>query len=83
MSTYEENDYFPKLERKKLVLSHMESGDWRAVLNFYDELPNYREPLLVWVRPDLALLQFIETVLIQTLGISKVLSYLRKIIKNI
>ena len=67
------NDYFTKLERKKLVLSHMENGDWSKILAFYDETLNYREPLLVWIRPDLALLQFLESILL-SIGISKITS---------
>ena len=38
----------------------MKSGDWRAVLSFYDAPRRYHEPLLVWVRPSSAMLQFIE-----------------------
>ena len=68
-----ENDYFTKLERKKLILSHMENGDWAKILKFYDDTLNYREPLLVWIRPDLALLKWLESIL-KSIGICKITS---------
>ena len=68
-----ENDYFTKLERKKLILSHMENGDWAKILKFYDDTLNYREPLLVWIRPDLALLKWLETIL-RSISICKITS---------
>ena len=70
-----DDDYFTKLERKKAILSFMENGDWKKVLDFYDKNEKYREPLLVWIRPSLDSLQFIEKCLIDNLGIDKVVIY--------
>ena len=42
------------------IVALMKSGDWRAVLSLYDAPSRYHEPLLVWVRPSSAMLQFIE-----------------------
>ena len=49
------------LERKSLkeeILALAGNRDWRAILTRYDD-PEYHEPLLVWVRPSLGLLQFL------------------------
>ena len=67
-----EDDYFSKLERKKLILSFVESGDWKRVLEYYDTDYKFREPLLVWIKPSLDLLIFIEETLRRNLGIEKV-----------
>ena len=67
-----EDDYFSKLERKKLILSFVENGDWKRVLEYYDTDYKFREPLLVWIKPSLDLLIFIEETLRRNLGIEKV-----------
>ena len=67
-----EDDYFSKLERKKLILSFVENGDWKRVLEYYDTDYKFREPLLVWIKPSLDLLIFIEETLRHNLGIEKV-----------
>ena len=67
-----EEDYFSKLERKKLILSFVENGDWKRVLEYYDTDYKFREPLLVWIKPSLDLLIFIEETLRRNLGIEKV-----------
>ena len=67
-----EDDYFTKLERKKLILSFVENGEWKRVLEYYDTDYKFREPLLVWIKPSLDLLIFIETCLLHNLGIEKV-----------
>ena len=67
-----EDDYFTKLERKKLILSFVENGEWKRVLEYYDTDFKFREPLLVWIKPSLDLLEFIETCLLHNLGIEKV-----------
>ena len=67
-----EDDYFSRLECKKLILSHMEKGEWKSVLEYYDSKQTYREPNLVWIKPSLDMLQFIESCLIGYLGLKKV-----------
>jgi len=68
-------DYFSKVERKKNILKFLENGDWKSVIDFYDKNEKFREPLLVWIRPSLDSLQFIEKCLINNLGIEKVTTY--------
>ena len=72
--------YFTKVERKKNLINFMENGDWQSVLDFYDKTEKYREPLLVWIRPSLDSLQFIETCLINNLGINKVVTFFVKLL---
>ncbi len=64
-------DYFERQERKRKVLDLMEKEDWRGVLREFDSDDKYREPLLVWIRPSLEMLSFVEATLL-SLGISKV-----------
>jgi hypothetical protein len=66
------DDYWIKLEKKNKILNLMESGDWQSVLEQYDKPENYREPLLVWLRPSLEMLKFVENCLIEKLNIQKV-----------
>ena len=40
-------------ERAARLVRLMEAGDWRAVLAEYSQDQQYREPLLVWIRPSL------------------------------
>ena len=44
------------------------------MIDFYDKNEKFREPLLVWIRPSLDSLQFIEKCLINNLGIEKVIT---------
>ena len=74
-----EDDYFSKLERKKLILSFVENGEWKRVLEYYDTDYKFREPLLVWIKPSLDLLIFIETCLLHNLGIEKVHNFSIKV----
>ena len=55
-----ENDPFLRLERKQRMISLMELGDWKSVLTEFDSDEGYREPLLVWIRPSLEMLKFVE-----------------------
>ena len=66
--TSEADDYFSRLERKKLILSFMESGEWRKILEYYDSNEKYREPNLVWIKPSIDMLQFIEICLMGNLS---------------
>ena len=56
------NEYDPYLrqEKKRQMLSLMEAGDWRSILKEFDDDQEYREPLLVWVRPSIEMLKFIQ-----------------------
>ena len=74
-----EADYATKQERKKFILGLMENGDWQGVLEYYDKPGLYREPLLVWIRPSLESLQFIERCLSDSLGVSKVSDFLKNV----
>ena len=62
-------EYTSKQERKEKVLQLIQKGDWRAVIQEYEVstcviylvmmcmvkgIDEYREPLLVWIRPTLA-----------------------------
>ena len=68
-------EYTSKQERKEKVLQLIQKGDWRAVIQEYEVstcviylvmmcmvkgIDEYREPLLVWIRPTLACLTFIQ-----------------------
>merc|ERR1719250_220310 len=53
-------EYTSKQERKEKVLQLIQKGDWRAVIQEYEGIDEYREPLLVWIRPPLACLTFIQ-----------------------
>ena len=46
-------------ERAARLVRLMEAGDWRAVLAEYSQDQQYREPLLVWIRPSLQVLTFL------------------------
>ena len=67
-----EDDYWSRMEQKKLLISFMENGDWNRVLEHYDSDKKYREPNLVWIKPSIDLLKFVETCLIGIFGIEKV-----------
>lgn len=55
------------------MLDWMASGDWNKFLEEYDLDKDYHEPLLVWVRPSLDMLQFLESQLLG-LGYETILS---------
>lgn len=42
------------------MLDWMKAGDWARILEEYDADRDYHEPLLVWVRPSLPMLKFLE-----------------------
>ena len=67
-----EDDPYTRKERKDRLIGLMESGEWSKILSEFDEDPNYREPLLVWVRPSIEMLKFIEAELAK-LNINKAL----------
>eukprot|EP00090_Calanus_glacialis_P008468 TRINITY_DN16819_c0_g1_i4.p1 TRINITY_DN16819_c0_g1~~TRINITY_DN16819_c0_g1_i4.p1 ORF type:complete len:206 (+),score=46.43 TRINITY_DN16819_c0_g1_i4:94-711(+) len=52
--------YVTKKARKEKVLQLIEKGQWEAVLQEYENNDEYREPLLLWIRPTMACLTFIE-----------------------
>ncbi len=55
-----EVDPFLRIERKQKMISLMEIGDWKSVLTEFDSDKGYREPLLVWIRPSIEMLKFVE-----------------------
>ena len=63
--------YTEREEKKNSIVSLMRQKDWKSVLQKFDSDDQYREPLLVWIRPSHHLLNFIESQL-QALHISKV-----------
>ena len=66
-----ENDPFLRIEKKKKIITLMEEGNWKSILDEFDFDENYREPLLVWIRPSHEMLKFVEYEL-DKLNISKV-----------
>jgi len=54
---------FERAERKQKMIEHMKSKNWKKILQEFDDDENFREPLLVWIRPSLALLKFMEEML--------------------
>ncbi len=61
MTADAKNDYWSQKAQRDSIVSLASSGDWRGVLDAYDKDSSYRDPLLVWVRPSIGLLQFLET----------------------
>ena len=55
-------DHFERKARKEEVLECMKNDNWQGVLDHFNR-PNekYHEPLLVWIRPSIESIQFIET----------------------
>ena len=55
-------DHFERKARKEEVLECMKNDNWQGVLDHFNR-PNekYHEPLLVWIRPSIEAIQFIET----------------------
>jgi len=60
-----ENDPYLRQEKKRRMISFMETGDWRSILKEFDDDQDYREPLLVWIRPSLEMLKFIQEELLK------------------
>ena len=57
----EEKNYLAKKEKRDEVVAMMTSGNWRSILDLYDdEVEMYHEPLLVWIRPSLEMLRWLE-----------------------
>ena len=52
-------DWVSKTRRKEAVLELMRAGDWLGVLQQFS-CEEYREPLLVWIKPSLSCLEFIR-----------------------
>ena len=55
-------DPYERQVRKEEILDCMKNDDWNGVLDHFNR-PNdmYHEPLLVWIRPSLGAIKFIET----------------------
>lgn len=53
------DDYHSKQKRKEYGIQKLQAGDWKTVLDMFDD-DSFHEPLLVWIRPSLDLLRFIE-----------------------
>ena len=66
-----ENDPYLRIEKKKKMISLMEEGNWKSILDEFEFDENYREPLLVWIKPSHEMLKFVENEL-DKLNISKV-----------
>ena len=66
-----ENDPYLRIEKKKKMISLMEEGNWKLILDEFEFDENYREPLLVWIKPSHEMLKFVENEL-DKLNISKV-----------
>merc|ERR1719228_762155 len=66
-------DYFTKQERKEKVVRRMQEGDWEGVLEEFQSEDEYREPLLLWIRPTLATLTIIQSQ-VTSLGLSGISS---------
>ena len=52
-------DWVTKTRKKEAVVELMRSGDWLGVLQQFNS-EEYREPLLLWIRPSLSSLEFIR-----------------------
>ena len=54
-------DHNERQSRKQEVLDCMREDNWKGVLEHFNR-PNegYREPLLVWIRPSVEAIKFIE-----------------------
>ncbi len=64
-------NYLEKRAERDRLTKCLAAGDWKTVLEAYNdgnEDSAYHEPLLVWIRPSMDLLQFIEKEL-SSLGI--------------
>eukprot|EP00096_Caligus_rogercresseyi_P013311 TRINITY_DN5986_c0_g2_i1.p1 TRINITY_DN5986_c0_g2~~TRINITY_DN5986_c0_g2_i1.p1 ORF type:complete len:207 (+),score=37.16 TRINITY_DN5986_c0_g2_i1:432-1052(+) len=66
-------DFLTRKALKTELIQYMEQGDWRKVLEFYEEKDQYREPLLVWIRPNVEILKFLESELLFR-GLKEILS---------
>jgi len=66
-------DLVERQERKETIYNMMRKGDWKAVCQEFHKPDEYREPLLVWVRPTQACLIWIDQVLTE-IGIQHVAS---------
>ena len=48
------------LARREAVADMMKAGDWRGVIETFQGGEEGRDPLLVWIRPTMACLNFIK-----------------------
>ena len=54
-------DHYERKARKEEVLECMKQDNWKGVLDHFNRHGDkYREPLLVWIRPSVAAIKFIE-----------------------
>ena len=72
MSVYTAN-YLEDKARREAVVEMMRQGDWRGVMDSFHGGEEARDPLLVWVRPSLAALDFIK-MQIRGLGLDSIAS---------
>ena len=55
-------EHFERQARKEKILECMREDNWKGVLDHFNTPGDkYHEPLLVWIRPSLVALKFIET----------------------
>ena len=54
-------DHFERQARKEEVLECMRNDDWKGVLDHFSRPGDkYHDPMLVWIRPSLEAIKFIE-----------------------
>ena len=53
-------DHNQRQARKEQVLECMREDDWKGVLDHFNTDDKYHEPLLVWIRPSVEAIRFIE-----------------------
>ena len=55
-------DHYERQVRKEEVLECMKQDNWKGVLDHFNRPgEKYREPLLVWIRPSVGAIKFIES----------------------
>ena len=63
-------DPYERKVRKEEVLECMKQDNWKGVLDHFNRPGDkYREPLLVWIRPSVAAIKFIEHALKRLISI--------------
>ena len=71
--TSQQMDWVTQRNRKDKVVEMMKQGDWRRVIQEFQGEDQYREPLLVWIRPSVSSLEFVKIELTK-LGLTHVSS---------
>ena len=55
-------DHFERKARKEEILECMKNDDWKSVLDHFSRPGDkYHDPMLVWIRPSIEAIKFIET----------------------